>query len=154
MLVALRNRDALLLETDPREMETPLRRDARVLGGRSSRRYEGAMQAERDLHRILFFITVNQKKRWNCSVKRSGAVCGVGGTHGCGPGYPQSEPVIAFPCRISVAVLVFILPVAIKVQHEPEIVLAGRTAAVQQHERIHRNFVTIAERVGGCPHAQ
>jgi hypothetical protein len=48
----------------------------------------------------------------------------------------------------------FILPVAIKVQHEPEIVLAGRTASVQQHERIHRIFVTIAERVGGCIHAQ
>jgi hypothetical protein len=64
----------------------------------------------------------------------------VGWTHGCGPGYPQSEPIIVFPPRQ--IFVVFIPPVAIKAQREPEIVWAvRRTAAAAQ--QIHR-IVVIA----------
>ena len=53
---AARNGDALLFETDPREMETPGCRDARVRGERSSRRYDMAMQAGRDLWEYSFVL--------------------------------------------------------------------------------------------------
>ena len=62
---------------------------------------------------------------------------------------PSERTVIAFPRRISVAALVSIPPIAIKIQLEPESVWA-RTAAVRQHERIHHISVISAERVRGC----
>ena len=62
---------------------------------------------------------------------------------------------MTFPGRISVAVPLSILPVAIKVKHEPEIVWAGRTVAVRRkHERIDHIFVIFAERVGRCTRTQ
>ena len=48
-VLAPRNRDALLLETDPRKIEAPGCHGACVGGARRSRQLDGAMQAERDL---------------------------------------------------------------------------------------------------------